>query len=247
MKRIIAILALVVGLVSIGPAASAHDVLNDAGKRLAGTCAHNTRTHVLTCVTGTYHYPRVVHYGGKWHTKRFVGTHVSAQHCQKTGCYGAILHANLWSPHQFGHQSRTSSKTGSLCDSHLMQPFCTPVPVSPSLCFDNGDCAQVWDWYQSSMQSYIGTANRLVNEPCVDGAVAGVTGKVGTKAFGALTKLGIPITAAVGRHAAQFTGKAGALEWAVGGCLGGVAVSGYKQIKVIAAFLNPFDKTGVRR
>lgn len=256
-RALVAILltaGIAVGSILIPATAQAYngDTITQARSGVIGGCAHNTKTHVLTCIRDTYTYPRIVKYNGRWHRKKFVGIQVSAQHCKRT-CWGPIIKANLWAPHQHGHAAWRRGSRGTACDAGLFGPVCTPVPVHPALCFGNGDCAQAWGWYQGNFQRYFSATYKYVTKPCVSGAVAGVSGKAVHKAVGALFNLGMVSTVAE-KGAKAATGFAGPDGYAIigtAGCAIGVGANGYhKAISIgrdLADRINPFNKNGATR
>jgi hypothetical protein len=197
-----------------------------------GFTAKNFHTHVWTIVIGTYKYVRIVRHHGHKHRVTFRGIEVSAQRCKKTGCFGKVREARLWSPHQIGTRPGTSRSGGP--QAGAVGNFC----LSPA----GTNCAAPWDWAINNPTSKgLKAMREEIVQPCAVGGLAGYGLKVSEGAAGMALAEGATMTAA--QRAAALLGPEGFAVGTLGGCFFGIGVHGVSSIRKLASALNPFDRS----
>jgi len=206
-----------------------------ARHRILGQHLTNHHTHMETWIVGWFSYHRRVRIHHHWHTKRFYGLRVSAQHCTRHRCWGPVIGGKLWSPHQPGRPVRRGHGRG---------------PGAPAargdLCIQGTTaCAAPWNWFGGYVDRRQRTLVRLFVDPCGKGSLAG-GGVVLTKNLSAriLFEGGV-LTAA--RAASAFEGPPGVALGALAGCMTGVSAKGYHTVRALLDHLDPFGRGTMTR
>jgi hypothetical protein len=156
-------LALVAGTSTAAQAQ--HSSVEFARKAALGGCAHNHRTHVLTCVIGTYKYHRQVRRRGHWRTIPIWGVVVSGQRCRKSGCWGRTAEGRLWTGHQPGRPV----------------PGGRPVPrggLPTNPCLASQVCVNPFFWLKPVADGEQHLIDKAV-KPCDNGTIDGFTKAMG--------------------------------------------------------------------
>jgi hypothetical protein len=212
------------------PAHAYHgDRIGRAGGAIAGTCVHNQKSKVLTCIIGTYGYPRII----RGHRIYVRGVRVSVQRCWSGECHGSTKEANLWSPHQIG---RASSPAGKRHPDGAVNDVC----LEPNL-----NCGAPWNWLNRNVSRRLQELDNDIVKPCVAGSLGGLGLKVGERTAGQIAaESGLLAT---GEKAAGVLGPEGYAVAVMTGCFLSIGVGGWDGIQHIAESLNPFDRAGAAR
>jgi len=228
------LVALALPLASGGPVAArpAADHLVKARHRILGSHVTNHHTHLETWIVGFYPFQRRVRIHGHLRAKRFYGLRVSAQHCNRSHCWGPTVGGKLRSPHQPGRPLR-GHRRAVVGRGEPHADYCLPGTAT---------CAAPWNWFARYIDRRQRELVRRFVDPCAEGSLGG-GGVVAVKDLSAriLFEGGV-LTAA--RAASAFEGPPGIALGALAGCMTMVGAHGVSSVSALLDHLNPFDRTG---